>query len=126
MTLDEIAEYNPDALLADGFEGAIIGLTINPHHPMVVVYDYRKCVEILMAQGLSDEEAVEYLEFNTLGAYVGKNGPLYMERIERNTGGCPSGLDPEADRKSVAAPGSAHSCCPPSESAPITVPKATK
>ena len=86
MTIDEIAEYNPDALLADGFEDAIIGLTINPHHPMVVVYDYQKCVEILMAKGLSDEEAVEYLEFNTLGAYVGKNGPLYMERIHKEGG----------------------------------------
>lgn len=83
MTLDELAEANPDALTADGFEDAIIGVTINPHHPMVVVYDFQKCVEILIAQGLSEEDAVEYLEFNTLGAYVGKNGPLYMERIER-------------------------------------------
>lgn len=82
MTIDELAEQNPEALTADGFEDAIIGVTINHHHPMVVVYDYRKCVEILVAQGMTDEEAEEYLSFNTLGAYVGEHGPLYMERID--------------------------------------------
>jgi hypothetical protein len=82
MTIDELAEQNPEALTADGFEDAIIGVTINHHHPMVVVYDYRKCVEILVSQGLTDEEAEEYLSFNTLGAYVGEHGPLYMERID--------------------------------------------
>lgn len=82
MTIDELAEQNPEALTADGFEDAIIGVTINHHHPMVVVYDYRKCVEILVSQGMTDEEAEEYLSFNTLGAYVGEHGPLYMERID--------------------------------------------
>lgn len=83
MTMDELAELNPEALTADGFEDAIIGVTVNHHHPVVVVYDYRKCVETLVSQGLSEEDAVEHLDFNTLGAYVGKNGPLYMEPIER-------------------------------------------
>lgn len=82
MTIDELAEQNPEALTADGFEDAIIGVTVNHHHPMVVVYDYRRCVEILVSQGMTDEEAEEYLSFNTLGAYVGEHGPLYMERIE--------------------------------------------
>ena len=82
MTIDELAEQNPEALTADGFEDAIIGVTVNHHHPMVVVYDYRKCVEILVSQGMTDEEAEEYLSFNTLGAYVGEHGPLYMERID--------------------------------------------
>lgn len=82
MTIDELAELNPEALTADGFGDAIIGVTINHHHPMVVVYDYRKCVELLVAQGMTDEEAEEYLSFNTLGAYVGEHGPLYMERID--------------------------------------------
>lgn len=101
MTLEELAELNPEALTADGFEGAIIGVTVNHHHPVVVVYDYRKCVEILIGQGLSEEDAEEYLSFNTLGAYVGENGPLYMERIEANddkrraegAGGCDAGGD---------------------------------
>jgi hypothetical protein len=27
---------------------------------------------------MAHEEAEEYLSFNTLGAYVGENGPLYV------------------------------------------------
>lgn len=82
MTADELAELYPEALLADGFEAAMIGMTVNHHHPNVVVYDYQKCVEILASQGMTAEDAEEYLSFNTLGAYVGKNGPLFLERIE--------------------------------------------
>jgi hypothetical protein len=66
-------------MTADGFDGAIIGVTVNHHHPMVVVYDYRKCVEILVSQGLPHDDAQEYLSFNSLAAYVGEHGPLYME-----------------------------------------------
>ena len=44
----------------------------------VVLYDYEKCVEILM-EGDEDrrEEGEEFLEFNTLGAYVGEKTPAY-------------------------------------------------
>jgi hypothetical protein len=82
MTIDELAEQNPEAMTAEGFEDAIIGVTVNHHHPMVVVYDYRKCVEILVSQGLTHDDAQEYLSFNTLAAYVGEHGPLYMEKID--------------------------------------------
>jgi hypothetical protein len=80
MSLEDL---NPEALLADGLEGALIGYTVNFHHAHVAVYDYGKCVQILASRdGMSEEEAEEFLEFNTLSAYVGENGPLYvvMER----------------------------------------------
>jgi hypothetical protein len=83
VTLDELSDLSPESLLADGFEDAIIGVTVNHHHPMVVIYDYQKCIQVLMERdGLTDEKAVEYLDFKTLGAYVGEYGPLYMDRIE--------------------------------------------
>jgi len=75
---EELADANPEALLADGLEEAYIGLTVNHHHPVVAVYDYDKCMRVLMDEGLTDDEASEYLEFNTLGAYVGANGPLFV------------------------------------------------
>lgn len=33
--LDELAELNPDALLADGLEDALVGYTVNHHHATV-------------------------------------------------------------------------------------------
>jgi hypothetical protein len=77
--LDDLAELNPDALLADGLETALVGYTVGHHHPHVAVYDIDKCVGALVERdGMAPEEADEYLSFNTLGAYVGENGPLFV------------------------------------------------
>ena len=77
--LDRLSEINPDALLADGLEQALVGYTVNHHHPAVAVYDIQKCVDVLVERdGMSPDEADEYLGVNTLGAYVGENGPLFV------------------------------------------------
>lgn len=79
---EAIAERNPDALFADGLESALVGYTANHHGPTRAVYDAEACREILMRRdGMSHEEASEFLEFNTFGAYVGENGPVYVERV---------------------------------------------
>lgn len=78
-----VADLNPEALTADGFDEAVLGWTVNQHHVQVVVYDYDKCVQIIMRDmGIEDLEAREYLEFNTLSAYVGENGPLFVARAK--------------------------------------------
>lgn len=77
--LEALGEINPEALLADGLEDAFIGYTLNHHHAHVAVYDYDKCIEVLVDRdGMSHEEADEFLSFNTLGAYVGENGPIFI------------------------------------------------
>ena len=77
--MDDLAEINPDALLADGLEKAFVGYTVNHHHAHVAVYDIQKCIDILVERdGMTHEGAEEFLEFNTLGAYVGPNGPIYV------------------------------------------------
>ena len=82
-TIDDLAEANPDALLADGLEAALVGYTVNHNHPHVAVYDIDKCVGVLVERdGMTAEEADEFLSFNTLGAYVGENGPLYVRFAE--------------------------------------------
>lgn len=87
MTRDElrelVAEENPEAFLADGFEEAFVGFARRCGQPTLVVYDIDKCVEVLMRRdGMSYEEAHEYLEFNSIGAWVGENTPVWFERIE--------------------------------------------
>ena len=64
------------ALLADGFSEALIGMG-NRFTFDVAVYDYNKCIEIL-ARDMSQEEAVEYFEFNVSGAYVGEHTPVFV------------------------------------------------
>lgn len=79
--LAELAEENPKAMTADGFQDALIGITANYHHPVVAVYDLGLCVEVLMDQGMTEDDALEYLQFNTISAYVGPNGPLFIKTL---------------------------------------------
>lgn len=76
---EDLTEANPEALLADGLEDAYLGYVINTHCRPVAVYDANECVRIMMRDGMTEEEAVEYLEFKTFSAYVGANGPLFVK-----------------------------------------------
>jgi len=77
-----IAELNPEALLADGYEDAILGVAERCSKDALVVYDIQKCVRILMERdGMTEEEAMEFFEFNTLGAWAGEHTPLYLWRV---------------------------------------------
>ena len=74
-----LSGWNEEALLADGFEDAIVGICERFGAVPVVAYDRDKCIEILMDRdGMEDEEAVEYFEFNVAGSYVGDVTPVFL------------------------------------------------
>ena len=75
-----IEELNPLALLADGFEEAIIGVGCRGGGTPLVIYDSEKCIEILHSQ-MSEEEAREFFEYNVAGGYVGESGPIFMDPV---------------------------------------------
>lgn len=79
---DALSEYNPEALLADGFEDAYIGFVAG-FSGGIAVYNRRKCIEILMERdGMTHVEAEEFFSFNTEGAYVGEFTPLFLQEPE--------------------------------------------
>ena len=66
-----------ECLLADGFDQSLVGVTqgVNP----VAIYDVNLMVNHLVAQHeMTEEDAVEHLEFNVVGAYVGEKTPMYV------------------------------------------------
>jgi len=69
-------------LKADGFDDAIMGVCrICGNHDRLV-YDYDACLKILMDRdGMTWEEAEDYLEFNVLGAYVGEQTPAFIHML---------------------------------------------
>tara|TARA_R110000824_G_C15191660_1_gene674804 strand:+ start:922 stop:1170 length:249 start_codon:yes stop_codon:yes gene_type:complete len=76
----ELADsYGSDLLFADGFDSAIIGVAIG-FDSSRVVYNAEKMASTLVKEGMSHEEAWEYLEFNTFGSWVGEKTPIYIER----------------------------------------------
>lgn len=78
MTLEEIIERYPDTeiLKADGFDDAIIGIEERSGR---LVYDIDLMIHILIKdEEMSEEDAIEYLDYNVIGAYVGEQTPIYI------------------------------------------------
>lgn len=75
-----IAQENEDMLFADGFDEAIMGVAYSAGNPAVCCYDIQEMVDILVDQGMTAEEADEYLYYNVIGSYVGPHGPIYVEK----------------------------------------------
>lgn len=73
--LDNIIEWFPEdeILKADGFDDAIIGID---EFSMRLIYSVSKCIEIL-CRDMSEEEAVEYFDYNVKGSYVGEKTPIW-------------------------------------------------
>lgn len=83
MLREDISEINPEALLIDGFDEAIIGMAERINLGPVVAYDIQTILKIMIERDeMTYEEAIEYFEFNILGAWAGDNTPIFINKIE--------------------------------------------
>ena len=57
-------EQVEDAVFINGFDDAIVGATIDGR----VVYDYNRMIECLQKEGMTEEKALEWMEYNTIRA----------------------------------------------------------
>jgi hypothetical protein len=73
-------------LVMDGFDDCIVGIGSrfgSAGHEQFVIYARRKVIEKLMKRdGMSEEEAVEFHEFNQVGAFVGPHTPAFLDTPE--------------------------------------------
>ena len=80
---DLLSEQYPDTelLQADGFDDAILGVVFDSMCAVHrLAYSRCKCLEILMKRdGMTEEEAVEFFDFNVEGAYMGEKTPIWVD-----------------------------------------------
>ena len=74
----------PKLLKLDGFDDCYLGVGDSYGEYPALVYDYQKIIEQLKQDGMSEEEAHEYYEFNILGSYLGEKMPIFLNRIPLN------------------------------------------
>lgn len=72
--LDEIAE---GAILLDGFDDCIIGISEQFGEDVRVIYSKEKILDKL-SEEMTIEDAVEYYEYNILGGYFGEQNPIFL------------------------------------------------
>jgi len=83
---DDLAELNPECVIFDGpgaknqFDDCIIGYATRMSEPALIVYDEDLMVETMMNEGMDYTDAIEYLSFNTWGAWLGDHTPLILRR----------------------------------------------
>ena len=64
---------------ADGFDKAIIGIASRAGFEDVIAYNWDKCVDILCERdGMAVEDAVEFMNYNLVPAYVGEGTPVFV------------------------------------------------
>lgn len=74
---ETISQANEEALTADGFDAALIGY-VEIFNKVVALYDREKCIDILMERdGMARDVAVEFFEFNVIGAWMGESTPAF-------------------------------------------------
>ena len=72
---DSVIFQNPD------YMSAVVGVSEEGR----VIYSYEKMVwALMMTDGMDYEEAVEFVDFNTIGALptMGENAPIIMYEVE--------------------------------------------
>lgn len=77
---EELRQYEEESnepLLADGFDEALIGFGVQ-FNQRVAIYDYARCLDVLEKGGMTNSEAIDYMEYNVVGAYVGRRTPIFL------------------------------------------------
>ena len=73
----ELQEYlAEDCLKLDGLNDAIVGVTSQGY----LVYDYEKIIEAFMKQGMENDEAIEFFDYNVLGLEGNGNWVIMKSR----------------------------------------------
>ena len=80
---ESIAQANEEAVLADGFEDALVGY-VEVFGKTIALYDKEKCLQILMKRDKMDRDgALDFFEFNVQGSYVGESTPAFATILRR-------------------------------------------
>jgi hypothetical protein len=65
-------------LTMDGYDDCILGVVERFGIEPIICYDKNKVIGRLMDDGLTYDEALEFFEFNQIGAWVGEKTPCFI------------------------------------------------
>ena len=67
-------------IILEGFDAAILGGGESAGWDSLrVVYDYQKCLDVLMQQNdWGREDAIEWMDYNVINTHMGKGNPVFV------------------------------------------------
>lgn len=76
----DINQYAEGAIILDGLNSAIIGITQEFGNGPRILYSKNKILEILQERdGMTHSEAEEFYDYNILGLYAGEQNPIFLD-----------------------------------------------
>jgi len=73
-------------LFCDGLDEALIGVRFGfDENKNIAVYDYDRCIDSILAESdgeMEECDAIEHMEYNVTGAYVGEYTPCFLTNID--------------------------------------------
>jgi hypothetical protein len=75
--LDETEEEYLRLEPREDYDACIVGV-VQQFNTSFLLYSVRRIVRMHMRSGMTYEEAVEYFDYNTIGAYLGPRTPLFL------------------------------------------------
>ena len=80
---DLVSGFDQPMLKARGLDFAVIGIVERAGEDPFLLYDTNKVLANLVEEdGMTEEEAREYFEYNIMTAYAGDGTPGYIELVE--------------------------------------------
>jgi hypothetical protein len=73
-----LKEREESVVFADGLEKAFIGIGYQFNDP-IAIYSKSKTIQCFIKEGMDEEQALEYFDYNVVGAYVGEATPIFLE-----------------------------------------------
>tara|TARA_R110002072_G_scaffold250480_3_gene409261 strand:- start:255 stop:644 length:390 start_codon:yes stop_codon:yes gene_type:complete len=71
-----LEELNPEAIMYDGFDEALVGMIARCGTEPIALYDREKFLKLLMDKGVTYEEALDYFCYNIEGCWAGPHTPF--------------------------------------------------
>lgn len=78
LWLTVMAERYGEMLTMDGYDDCIAGVCLTPGKKPVIVYDQKKVIRKLMADGMSYNEAQDFHQYNQAETYMGDRTPAFL------------------------------------------------
>jgi hypothetical protein len=75
----DIDSYAEGAIILDGFNEAIVGITEEFGGIKRLLYSKYKILEILQENLMTQSEAEEYYDYNIVGLYAGDQNPIFLD-----------------------------------------------
>lgn len=76
----DIDQYAEGAIILDGLDYAIIGITQEFGNGPRILYSKNKILQILQERdGMTHTEAEEFYDYNILGLYAGEQNPIFLD-----------------------------------------------